>query len=101
MMNNKYKDNSSLILRDYLALDRTRLANERTMLAYARTAIMLFVSGVTLLKLFPGDSLMVILGAILLPLSLVASFLGIVRYVLIRRAIINSHSQKNTSDEAY
>ena len=30
-----------LILRDHLALDRTRLANERTLLAYLRTALML------------------------------------------------------------
>jgi putative membrane protein len=40
-----------LVLRDELALDRTRLANERTLLAYARTSIMLLVSGATALKL--------------------------------------------------
>ena len=34
----------NLILRDHLALDRTRLANERTLLAYIRTAFMLLVA---------------------------------------------------------
>jgi putative membrane protein len=51
---------NELILADHLALDRTRLANERTLLAYIRTAFMLVVAGVTALKLFvelaSGDS---------------------------------------------
>lgn len=41
-----------MLLRDCLALDRTRLANERTLLAYVRTAFMLVVAGATALKLF-------------------------------------------------
>jgi putative membrane protein len=44
-----------LILRDHLALDRTRLANERTLLAYLRTALMLVVAGATAEKVM-GDS---------------------------------------------
>lgn len=43
-------------VRDQLALTRTQLANERTMLAYVRTAIMLAVTGATLLKLY-GDTM--------------------------------------------
>ena len=42
-----------LILRDVLAIDRTRLANERTLLAWLRTALMLLISGVTLIKATP------------------------------------------------
>ena len=41
-----------LILRDYLAIDRTILANERTLLAYIRTALTFLVVGGTLLQLF-------------------------------------------------
>jgi len=44
-------------VRDRLALERTLLANERTLLAYFRTAIMLAVTGATLLKLY-GDTLL-------------------------------------------
>lgn len=43
------------IVRDWLALDRTVLANERTFLAYGRTALGLFLGGLTLIKLFPSD----------------------------------------------
>jgi len=46
----------TLILRDVLAIDRTRLANERTLLAWLRTGLMLLVSGVTLIKLFEGQT---------------------------------------------
>ena len=44
--------------RDFLALVRTDLANERTLLAYGRTALMVSATGATLLKFYP-DSLAV------------------------------------------
>jgi len=43
---------SEMILRDYLAQDRTKLANERTFLAYLRTAITFSAAGGTLIKIF-------------------------------------------------
>lgn len=43
------------ILRDWLALDRTVLANERTLLAYGRTSLGLFLTGVTLIKVFKSN----------------------------------------------
>lgn len=43
------------ILRDWLALDRTVLANERTFLAYGRTALALMAAGITLIKVFESD----------------------------------------------
>ena len=65
-------------LRDELAMDRTRLANERTFLAYTRTAIMLLLSGVTLMKLFPHDTAMVFLGLALLPLGAATGLFGVI-----------------------
>jgi putative membrane protein len=41
-----------LSLNDYLAVDRTELANERTLLAYVRTAIALLITGVSAIKFF-------------------------------------------------
>ncbi len=38
---------SHLILRDFLAVDRTRLANERTLLSYLRTGLTLMIAGVS------------------------------------------------------
>ncbi len=45
------------ILRDLLALDRTHLANERTFLAYIRTAITVFIAGISLIKFFDSFEL--------------------------------------------
>jgi putative membrane protein len=44
-------ENEKMILRDHLALERTRLANERTFLAYTKTAIVLLASGLALMEL--------------------------------------------------
>ena len=41
-----------LILRDWLALDRTILANERTFLAYGRTSLTLIIAGLAFVKFF-------------------------------------------------
>ena len=47
-----YKEfHDEMILRDYLAYDRTRLALSRTFLAYMRTVIGLFASGAGLIVL--------------------------------------------------
>jgi putative membrane protein len=70
-----------LILRDVLAIDRTRLANERTLLAWLRTAIMLLVSGVTLIKLFEGITALEVMGALLIPLGLLTAAWGFRRYL--------------------
>lgn len=40
--------NTDLILREHLAIERTRLANETTLLAYIRTGLYFLVAGSTL-----------------------------------------------------
>lgn len=72
-------DKEKLILRDYLAADRTVLANERTFLAYVRTALTLFAAGVTLIYLFPY-ALLQVLGWLFLPLGLITFIVGFRRY---------------------
>lgn len=91
----------TLILRDYLALDRTMLANERTLLSYLRTAIMLLISGITIIKLFAGNAIMVTFGALLLPLSAIAAGVGYVRFSRVRVKIRWSNAQpySNLPDE--
>ncbi|HUS90295.1 MAG TPA: DUF202 domain-containing protein [Phycisphaerae bacterium] len=80
------------ILRDHLAIDRTKLANERTVLAYQRTAIMLLVSGITLVKVFYNDPAIRTLGVALLPLGLAVGGIGIVQFVRTRRRIAAAES---------
>lgn len=46
-------DKDKMILRDFLAADRTLLANERTLLAYIRTGISLIAVGIYLIRLSP------------------------------------------------
>lgn len=75
-----------LILRDYLAADRTVLANERTFLAYIRTALTLFAAGVTLTFFFESV-VIVMIGWILMPLGVMTLVIGLVRYRKIQRRI--------------
>ena len=76
-----------MILRDHLAIERTRLANERTLLAWVRSALMMLVSGITLLKLFEGVIAMQVLGGVLVPASLLVAAVGGVRYWRTRTSI--------------
>ncbi len=59
-----YIENSpeDMILRDHLAFDRTILANERTGLAYIRTILVALATGLTIIKLFPEDTTLLIVG---------------------------------------
>ena len=73
---------SQLILRDHLAADRTILANERTFLAYIRTALTLFVAGLSFVHFDIMNSLLIdgIIGGILMLIGAITFFLGLYRY---------------------
>jgi putative membrane protein len=63
----------------FLAAERTRLANHRTFLAYQRTALTLFVAGVTFIRFF--DNLLIeIIGWAFLPTALMTILIGAIRY---------------------
>ncbi|MEY8722056.1 DUF202 domain-containing protein [Bacteroides stercorirosoris] len=44
-------ENNELILRDHLALERTKLANERTLFSYIRTSLYLLTAGIGILQI--------------------------------------------------
>jgi putative membrane protein len=73
---NTYNTNEEKILRDYLALDRTKLANERTLLAYLRTVIGLVASAIGIIEIVDAGWARV-LGCIFLTLAPVCLFFGI------------------------
>lgn len=75
-----------LILRDYLALDRTVVANERTFLAYIRTALAFFVSGVTFIHFF-GEVVFEILGGIFIPLGVLTFLIGWRRFWQMKQSL--------------
>lgn len=78
-------DPSQMTLRDHLARDRTVLANERTLLAYLRTAIALFAAGGTLLKVFPDNPSLHVLGIISLILGGIVLIAGLWRFFHVAR----------------
>jgi putative membrane protein len=77
----------ALALCDLLALNRTRLANERTILAYIRTVIMVVVSAVSLIKLFPESPTAHLLGWSLLPVAAVLTVFGLFRFLRLSQAL--------------
>jgi putative membrane protein len=86
-------------LRECLALERTTLANERTFLSYARTAVMVFITGITAFKLF-GDNLIIFVlgwGAILL--STLLFFVGLKKYTRRFRSLATMESRCTTHDK--
>ncbi len=68
-----------LTLNDYLAIDRTELANERTLLAYGRTAIALVITGGSAMKFFDSRWIVVI-GAGFVVAAVVVMVIGWRRY---------------------
>lgn len=103
MSNEPYsqRDREDLILRDYLAIDRTQLANERTFLAYVRTALALAVLGATILKFIHFDFsdltgyLFMIAGAVVL-------LIGVWRFIQVRSRlarIVQDHAAPSTPGE--
>ncbi len=69
----------AMILRDWLALDRTVLANKRTFLAYARTAVALMVLGIAFVKLI-GHDFFIYTGFALIGAGVVMFWVGSLEY---------------------
>ena len=73
---------------DQLALQRTRLANERTLLSYVRTSLALIGGGVATWQLVEvgwGRSI----GLGFLAAGLVLLPVGIWRYIIIKRSLVD------------
>lgn len=83
-----FENKEVMILRDYLALERTKLANERTLFSYIRTSIYLILGGIAFIKV-EQFSTIVWLGYI----SIIVSFIMIV-FGLVRFKIMNSKLNK-------
>lgn len=75
-----------IILRDYLAMQRTTLANERTLFAYIRTCLYLILSGIGLLGLEEFAELRWV-GYLSLVLSAFILVYGVIRYYMLKRKL--------------
>jgi putative membrane protein len=75
---------SATVTRDYLALVRTDLANERTLLAYGRTALMVSATGVTLLEFYPQSPAASLIAWPLVAFGALIAVLGLIRFLGLR-----------------
>ncbi len=75
-----------LILRDYLAIERTRLANERTALSYLRTTLAMTAGALTLLHLVHTPAAQVTAWSLLVFGTALIGF-GVFRFVVVRRRV--------------
>ena len=70
--------------RDFLALVRTDLANERTLLAYGRTALMVSATGATLLKFYPDSMAVRAASWPLVVLGVLIALFGTIRFARLK-----------------
>ncbi len=75
-----------LILRDYLAIDRTILSNESTLLAYVRTALAIIAAGATLIHFFE-EMLVQTAGGVLVIMGIFILILGYRRFKIMQKSI--------------
>ncbi|HHE65104.1 MAG TPA: DUF202 domain-containing protein [Bacteroidetes bacterium] len=75
-----------LILRDILAIERTKLANERTFLAYFRSSIFFLATGISIIHIQFFDEV-TYLGWIFVGLSPFVFSIGFIRLIKVRKAI--------------
>ena len=82
-----YKERyDEMILRDFLALDRTILAIKRTLLAYVRTFTGLIASGIGMVELV-AELIPNIIGYTFIAAAFPILILGIIEYKKTRRAL--------------
>ncbi len=82
LFTHRFENREQIILRDYLALERTRLANERTLLSYIRTSLYMLLGGIAFLQMTDFEEIRW-LGFVSLGISIVSLVVGITRYLVI------------------
>ena len=92
--------NKDLVLREYLAIERTKLANETTLLAYIRTGLYFLVAGSTLGH-FIESTFWRIADLPLIIIGLIIMSLGLIRYFRLRKSIEASKKNIGNSSEAF
>lgn len=82
-----YHLKEEIILRDFLSLERTRLANERTFLSYIRTSLYLIVGGFALLQIESLEHFEWA-GYLLFAFSAVSLVVGTHKYLYLRKTLV-------------
>lgn len=91
----QFRNKEEIILRDFLALERTRLANERTFISYIRTSLFFLTGGLTLFQL-EGVQHLHWLGYTAMAVSVVLLVTGIVRFLRLSAKLQSYYKQINS-----
>lgn len=93
-----FKPDEEIILRDYLAIERTRLANERTLLSYIRSSLYLLLGGIAFfqLKNFPDFKYLALLALVF---SAIFFVIGIYRFTLLKKSLKKLYYNPGLKDE--
>ncbi|NLB26218.1 MAG: DUF202 domain-containing protein [Bacteroidales bacterium] len=89
-----FRNRDQIILRDYLALERTKLANERTLLSYSRTSLYMLLGGIAFLQLEDFSNI-VWVGYLAIGLSIILIIIGIYKFFLIRHRLADYYKTNN------
>lgn len=92
--------NKDLVLREFLAIERTKLANETTLLAYIRTGLYFLVAGSTLGHLV-DTTFWKIAEAPLIAIGVGIVIVGIVKFRKVKKSIELSQQNIGNSSEAF
>jgi putative membrane protein len=92
--------NKDLVLREHLAIERTRLANETTMLAYIRTGLYFIVAGSTLGQII-DTVFWQMAGAPLMVIGLLIIAFGTLRFRRVGKSIEASRANVGNSSESF
>ena len=92
LLGHLFESRDEIVLRDYLALERTKLANERTLLAYLRTSLYMLLGGIALFELTEFRNIRW-LGYPALGLSIILFLTGVFRYSVTRSRLIQCYQK--------
>ena len=93
-----FKPDEQIILRDYLAIERTRLANERTLLSYIRSSLYLLLGGIAFLQLKSVYDFKY-LAILALVFSAIFLVIGIYRFALLKRSLKKLYYNFDTKEQ--
>ncbi len=99
-----FRNRERIILRDFLALERTSLANERTLFSYIRISIYLIIGGIAFLKIEDLEPISWT-GYISFGMSVILLVYGIIRYRILRSRLhqfydsIDFHKEMELEEE--
>lgn len=89
-----------MILRDVLAVDRTRLANQRTVLSFFRTGLSLVVTALAIFEFKQGDIWYMRAAWAMIGLGIAVMIAGFISYFATKRSIKKSYRKDAASNNA-